>query len=138
MIQIFWLFDFLGLFLARVIVGTLLIVRGLKKHQLVKAGSSLSFDVSQDVSRDVSQRLMVLIYFISGCLVIFGLYSSLVALIWLFGLGLIIVKNAVRTRKLFADNPADKEVYYLLAFFLILLFIGPGKLSLDRILDIRF
>jgi uncharacterized membrane protein YphA (DoxX/SURF4 family) len=127
MIQIFWLFDFLGLFFARLIVGILVIIRGFRKQ--IAVGPETIRPVFL-----VLRRFITLIHLASGLFVIFGFYSSFVSLVWIFALGFIIIAGSIKERKLFTDL----ETYYLLAFFLVLLFIGPGKLSLDRILYIRF
>jgi len=107
MIQFLWAFDFIGIFLSRLIVGFLYFNLALENFKENKIKSA--------------------IYFISSLMISLGFLTSIISIFWIIAnLGLI-----VKERKL------DKLKLILIAYFIILLTVGPSLLSIDRIFDIR-
>lgn len=115
MIQFFWLIDFIGLFLGRLILSFFLFLEYRQRKSLQK---SLSF-----------------FYLILTTSIFLGYYSSF-AFIALIGLETFII-----LKKLIKDKAKlkDLEIHFLrIALAIVYVFVGPGLVSLDRIYNIRF
>lgn len=108
MIQSFWIIDFVGIFLSRVLISIIFFNFFLKNIK--------------------ENKLMSFIYFISSICIFLGLFSSFIAIIWILSLFF----------KLIINKKIDWLFLSLISYFLILLFVGPGKLSLDRIFELRY
>lgn len=115
MIQTFWLIDFIGLFLGRLI---------------------LSFFLFKDYwQKRKSQKILAYFYLILSLMIFLGYYSSFafIALIFLETILILIrrIKEEISIK--------DQESHFLrIALAIVFLFIGPGLLSLDRLWNIRF
>lgn len=108
MIQFFWIIDFIGIFLSRLIISILFyifFVNNFKKN-----------------------KIKAFIYLSSALFIFLGFYTSFVALMWVIVLILKIIKN----------KKINFLILSLISYFLLLLSVGPGKLSIDRIFDIRY
>jgi len=108
MIQFFWLIDFVGIFLSRLIIAFLFFIFFLKTF--------------------ANNKIFSFIYLISALLIFLGLYTSFISLTWVLGY----IFKMVNEKKI--------NIFYLslVAYFILLISVGPGKLSLDRIFDIRY
>jgi uncharacterized membrane protein YphA (DoxX/SURF4 family) len=150
MLQSFWLIDFLGIFLARALIAIGLFLEGIKfsKEASLTASQSMTENATPDVAVSYKYnknlfntrqrrklKIQPFIYFISAFFTLIGLYSSFISIFWIFYLTLKIMAEWIGRKKPITDN---LKHLYLLAFFVFLLFVGPGKLSLDRIFNIRY
>lgn len=113
MIQFFWFFDFIGLFLGRLILAVFLYKEFLNKEN----------------------KIFSYLYLILSISIFLGLYSS-------FGmLFLIILEIFNILKKIFLKKEKifDLENHFLrIALAIVYLFVGPGFLSLDRLYNLRF
>jgi len=115
MIQDFWLIDFVGMFLARVIVAWILFTHALALRKV--------------------HRALGFFHLLSALFIFIGAYTSFVCLIWIAVLLYKLIADKIKHARSAFEN---REYLYLLAFFFFLLFVGPGELSIDRIFHIRF
>jgi uncharacterized membrane protein YphA (DoxX/SURF4 family) len=112
MIQVFWVIDFIGLFLARAILSFFLFKEFLKK-----------------------EKFFSYLYLILSILIFLGYYSSF-AFIFLILLEVFFLIKDFIFRK---EKISDLEFRFLrIALAIVFLFVGPGMLSLDRMFNIRF
>ncbi len=102
-----WAFDFLGIFLSRLIVGYVYFNFGLNKFK--------------------ENKLKSLIYFISSFMIATGFLTSLISLFWILANLVLIIK----------EKRIDLVKLLLIAYFIILISVGPSLISIDRIFDIR-
>ncbi|MGC8981491.1 MAG: hypothetical protein ACP5JU_00885 [Minisyncoccia bacterium] len=108
MIQSFWQIDFLGIFLSRLIISIALFIFGFEKRK--------------------EDKVFTIFCIGSSILNFLGLLSSFVAIIWIIFLFL---KFLIRRRfELFE--------LALASYFIMIIFVGPGKLSVDRIFNLRW
>lgn len=115
MIQIFWLIDFLGLFLGRLI---------------------LSFFLFQEYrQRKNSQKILAFLYLILSLGVFFAYYSSFVFIFLIFLELFLSLKEFIKEKKSFKEL---EPRFLRIALAIVFLFVGPGSLSLDRLWNIRF
>lgn len=118
MIQIFWIIDFVGLFLGRLILSLCLFKDFLKKR-----------------------KLSSYLYLILSILIFFGYYSSFAFIFLILIESVFLVKDLLFKRLKFKTefNLEDLEFRFLrIALAIVYLFVGPGMLSVDRIFNIRF
>jgi uncharacterized membrane protein YphA (DoxX/SURF4 family) len=112
MIQIFWVIDFIGLFLGRAILSFFLFKEFLKK-----------------------EKFFYYLYLILSILIFLGYYSSF-AFIFLILLEIFFLIRDLIFRK---EKFSDLEFRFSrIALAIVFLFVGPGMLSLDRMFNIRF
>lgn len=108
MFQYLWLYDFFGLFLARFVFALALFLEALNLKKRNKALMVLN--------------IILALFFLAG------LFSSLIAIfLILFEIFLLLKTRKVTTSTLLK-----------IAFALVILFIGPGLISLDRIFNFRW
>ena len=107
MIQFLWAFDFIGIFLSRLIVAYLYFNYALENFKNDKIKSA--------------------IYFISSLMIGLGFLTSIISIFWIIAFIALMIKE----RKL------DNLKLLFVAYFIILLTVGPSLLSIDRIFDIR-
>lgn len=108
MIQYFWQIDFLGIFLSRLIVSLTFFLLGLKLKN--------------------QNKIMSILYFLTSPFIFLGFLSSFISLVWIFYLIL----------KLIITKRLDLFEALLISFFILIVFVGPGRLSLDRIFNLRW
>jgi hypothetical protein len=111
MIQFFLFFDFIGLFLVRVVLA-FFILKEFKKQMFISY-----------------------IYLILSFLIFLGYYSSFAFIILILLEVLLLIRDFVfRKEKL-----VNLEFRFLrIALAIVFIFVGPGLLSLDQKLNIRF
>ncbi|MCS7183771.1 MAG: hypothetical protein NZ866_00255, partial [Patescibacteria group bacterium] len=73
-------------------------------------------------------NLLSLFYLASSIMIFLGLFSSFLSLIWI---SLLFSQILIRKK-------IDLISLSLISYFILLLSVGPGKLSLDRILNLRY
>lgn len=110
MIQFFWMIDFVGIFLSRLIV------------------SIIFFNFFLKSIKEDKNKIISIIYLISSIWLFLGLFTSFISIVWILSLFF----------KMFINKKIDWLFLSLIPYFLILLFVGPGKLSLDRIFELRY
>jgi hypothetical protein len=108
MIQLFWAIDFVGIFLSRLIIAFIFFDFFVKYLKI--------------------DKILAFIYLISALLIFLGLYSSIVAISWII----------IFILKLFNEKQINSLYLSLISYLILLLSVGPGKLSLDRFFDIRY
>jgi hypothetical protein len=111
MIQFFLFFDFIGLFLARVVLA-FFILKEFKKQMFISY-----------------------IYLILSFLIFLGYYSSFAFIVLILLEVLLLIRDFVfRKEKL-----VNLEFRFLrITLSIVFIFVGPGLLSLDQKLNIRF
>jgi len=113
MIQILWLLDFWALLLIRFVLG---------------------FDFFQEFknfnSRPVN-KILAIFFLTLTYLLWLGYFTSFVCFIFL-------IKELVYLFRSFFSKKVSLINVYRLTLLLTLLFIGPGKLSLDYLFNVRF
>ncbi len=108
MVQIFWLLDFLGILLARFILGIVLLIEAIELRKENKVLGIFKIGL--------------------GGAIIIGAFSTF------SGFALLISEIITLLRK----DRNFKVALLKIALALILIFIGPGWLSLDRIFNLRW
>jgi uncharacterized membrane protein YphA (DoxX/SURF4 family) len=113
MIQFFWLFDFIGLFLGRFILAIFLYKEFLNKEN----------------------KILSYFYLILSIFSFLGLYSSLTMIFLIIGE----IFNILRKLFFGKEKFSNLEKNFLrIALAIVYLFVGPGFLSVDRFYNIRF
>lgn len=110
MIQELWVFDFIALFILRVVLGVSLIKEWKNRKDSIK------------------EKFLRVFFITISFLIILGYFSSFTAI---FVLVYEILKFLVFKKR-------DSEILYRIVLALVLIFIGPGDLSFDRFLNVRF
>jgi uncharacterized membrane protein YphA (DoxX/SURF4 family) len=112
MIQDLWFFDFLSLLMVRLSLSYYYFKEALKQNKEDKYFLSL-FLITSSI-------------FLS-----LGFYTSFVSFFLLF------YEFFNLTKKFLEKNDLTLEIFKI-SLILVLIFIGPGKISLDRFLNVRF
>jgi len=108
MIQDLWQIDFLGIFLSRLLISILLFILGIKVWK--------------------ENKIFAILGIFSSILNFLGAFSSFISIIWILFL---FFKMAIKRKFELLDLA-------LVSYFILILFIGPGKLSIDRIFNLRW
>jgi len=113
MIQELWFLDFLALFFSRLILAY------------------YYFNYWKTKNENLQQKILAIIFISASLLLFLGYYTSFLSIFFLFYelYGLI---KAILEKKDITFN------LFRISLILVLLLIGPGKLSLDRLLNVRF
>lgn len=132
--------DF-GPLLARVIVGIIMTAHGLQKLVMGPGafGSSMLASVGVPLPT-LMGYVVVFVELVGGILLILGLLSRLAALLLTINLIVAILLVKVQVGLISPTDPpavgAELDLA-LIAAFLVVLLMGPGKLALDRMLGIE-
>jgi hypothetical protein len=108
MIQDLWQIDFLGIFLSRLLISTLLFILGIRAWK--------------------ENKIFVIFSIFSSILNFLGAFSSFISIIWILFL---FFKISIKRKFELLDLA-------LVSYFILILFIGPGKLSIDRVFNLRW
>ena len=112
----------------RVVFGGLIITHGYDKLMHFGSGAS-TFPDFYHIGHTTSMALSIFAEFFCGVFILIGLFTrfACIPLIINMGTALYFVHNTAVTGK------GEIDVLYLAAFFAILI-VGPGKLSLDKLI----
>jgi len=124
--------DFSILFI-RIAVGLLLLAHGYPKLQALLSGEPVQFASIMGMSATVSLTLAMLAEFLCVLLVMVGSFTRMAALF-------IVLEMLVIVFYVHGDDPITKRelpILYLVTYIYIL-FMGPGKHSIDFILHRKF
>lgn len=131
--------DF-GPLLARVIVGVIMTVHGWQKLTTMGIGGFAGFLESLSVPLPgLAAFVVTLVELVGGILLILGLLSRLAALLLTINLAvaILLVKSGVGLIAPEGQGAGAELDLALIAGFLVVLLMGPGKLALDRTLGIE-
>lgn len=116
----------------RIAIGALLLTHGHPKFMRLISGEPIQFASVMGMSMELSLTLAMFAEFICAILVMFGLFTRLAAIP-------IIINMLVIVFLIHWDDPFGKKELPLmyLASYVLILFMGAGKYSLDYILHQR-
>jgi uncharacterized membrane protein YphA (DoxX/SURF4 family) len=123
MIQDLWFFDFLSLLIVRLSLFYYYFKEALKQNKEDKYFLSL-FLITSSI-------FLSLGFYTSSIFLSLGFYTSFVSFFLLF------YEFFNLTKKFLEKNDLTLEIFKI-SLILVLIFIGPGKISLDRFLNVRF
>ncbi len=134
MIQVFYLYSDLALFLLRLILGGILIYHGLPKLKNFKE-TAVGFAQMGFKPGKFWTLIVVLVEFLGGIFIVFGFLTQLVGLLVFLQFLVIIIKLKLLKKASFKETEFD---LLILASSLILLTVGSGIISLDNIFLLNF
>ena len=120
------------LLVARVVIAVLMLVHGLPKLIMVFSGDPVAFPGIMGMSPEVSLLLAVFAEVICSLLLLFGLGTRLAVIP-------LIVTMLIAVFFIHGADPFAKQelgLHYLLVY-LLLLFAGSGRYSLDKVLTAK-
>jgi len=121
-----WKSDIVLLLARLVLGGSMAFVHGLPKFEKLMGAGEIKFYSFLGLGAEISLGLAVFAEFFASLLLAIGFYTR-------FSLIPLIFTMAVAAFAVHGDDPfskMEKSLLYLVAY-LVLLFIGPGKISLD-------
>ncbi|ROI05966.1 MULTISPECIES: DoxX family protein [unclassified Chryseobacterium] len=119
-------------FLVRVFVGFAMLSHGFPKLQMLLAGGKIEFFDFMGLGPQISLILTVFAEFVCSILLILGLFTRV-------SLGFLIFTMAIAAFFVHGADPFEKREMSLiyLSVYLLLMATGPGKLSVDHMIEKR-
>ncbi|MET3036736.1 DoxX family protein [Chryseobacterium sp. NRRL B-14859] len=120
------------IFLVRVFVGFAMLSHGFPKLQMLLAGGKIEFFDFMGLGPQISLILTVFAEFVCSILLILGLFTRV-------SLGFLIFTMAIAAFFVHGADPFEKREMSLiyLSVYLLLMATGPGKLSVDHMIEKR-
>jgi putative oxidoreductase len=117
-----------ALLVLRITVGGLIIPHGYQKLMTFAAKSG-SFPDPYHIGHSTSMALMIFAEFFCGVFIVMGLFSRLACIPLIIGMATAVIY--AHNGRIFSDG---EHATLFLGCFITLLFAGPGKYSLDKLI----